>query len=212
MSEVAVRGQYASGNIEGQELIDYRHEPDVDPDSATETFAALKVYVDNWRWQDVPFYLRTGKRMSTQIAEISLQFKAVTHKSFPAAATQTWTNNHLSIRIQTDEEIVLRFQAKQPGTEFCLKPVNMKFSYSESFARESPEAYETLLQDIMEGDPIFFVRADLEKAAWLAISPVLESSDSIRPTDFPNYASGPWGPEAANELLKRDGRSWLLHG
>lgn len=212
VSEFAVRGQYASGNIEGQEITDYRHEPDVAANSSTETFAALKVYVDNWRWQDVPFYLRTGKRMSTQIAEISLQFRAVPHRSFPASASEKWAPNHLSIRIQPDEEIILRFQAKQPGTSLSLKPVDMRFSYAESFSRESPEAYETLLLDIMAGDATSFVRADLEKAAWLAISPVLETWDSTAPSDFPNYQAGTWGPKASDELLNRDGRSWLLHG
>ena len=212
VQRVAVRGQYGKGSIEGQAMDEYRREPDVAADSATETFAAIKFYIDNWRWQDVPFYLRTGKRMSTQIAEISLLFRSVPHRSFPASATENWVPNHLSIRIQPDEEIILRFQAKQPGTSFELKPVDMKFSYRESFARQSPEAYETLLLDVMAGDATSFVRADLEKAAWSAISPVLEFWEASRPVDFPNYAAGTWGPKAAEDLLERDGKRWLLRG
>ncbi len=212
VAEVAVRGQYGDGNIEGQAIRSYRDEPDVAPESVTETFAALKLYIDNWRWQDVPFYLRTGKRLSTQIAEISLQFRAVPHRSFPASATELWVPNHLSIRIQPDEEIILRFQAKQPGTAFKLEPVDMRFAYRESFSKQSPEAYETLLLDIMAGDATSFVRADLEKAAWSAISPVLEFWGSTPPADFPNYPAGTWGPKASDELLERDGKQWLLRG
>ena len=212
--EIAVRGQYAGASgaeTAGPAILAYRQEPDVAIDSVTETYAALKLYIDNWRWQDVPFYLRTGKRLATQIAEISIQFRSVPHRSFPLTATEMWTPNHLSIRIQPDEEITLCFQAKQPGTSFKLKPVKMKFSYRESFLQQSPEAYETLLLDILAGDATSFVRADLEKAAWSAISPVLENWQDTRPTDFPNYAPGTWGPKAADELLQRDGRSWLLH-
>lgn len=209
---VAVRGQYGEGNIEGQPIGDYRHELDVPPKSMTETFAAVKFYVDNWRWQDVPFYLRTGKRMSTGIAEISLEFRSVPHRSFPACAGEHWTPNHLRIRIQPDEEVILRFQAKQPGVAFELKPVDMRFSYRESFSRESPEAYETLLLDILAGDATSFVRADLEKAAWAAIAPVLDSWTSASAADFPNYAAGTWGPKSSDELLERDGRKWLLRG
>ena len=120
--------------------------------------------------------------------------------------------NHLNIRIQPDEEIFLRFQAKQPGTSFIMKPVDMKFSYTESFSTQSPEAYETLLLDILNGDATSFVRADLEMAAWSAIAPVLESWSENRPTDFPNYAAGTWGPASSDALLARDGRKWLLHG
>ena len=115
-------------------------------------------------------------------------------------------------RLQPDEEIILRFQAKQPGGSFELKPVDMKFSYSESFSRQSPEAYETFLLDIMMADATSFVRADLEKAAWSAVSPVLESWGNIPPSDFPNYSAGTWGPKAADELFLRDGKTWLLHG
>jgi len=212
VDQVAVRGQYGKGEVEGQAIDGYRSEPDVAPESVVETFAALKVYIDNWRWQDVPFYLRTGKRMTKQIAEISLQFKAVPHRSFPSSACELWAPNHLSIRIQPEEEIILRFQAKQPGASFELKPVDMKFSYCQAFSQQSPEAYETLLHDILAGDTTSFVRADLERAAWSAITPVLESWESHRPMDFPNYSSGSWGPQASDELLARDGRKWLLRG
>ena len=150
--------------------------------------------------------------MTKQIAEISLQFKAVPHRSFPSSACELWAPNHLSIRIQPEEEIILRFQAKQPGASFELKPVDMKFSYCQAFSQQSPEAYETLLHDILAGDTTSFVRADLERAAWSAITPVLESWESHRPMDFPNYSSGSWGPQASDELLARDGRKWLLRG
>ncbi len=210
VDQVAVRGQYGKGNIEGQTMEAYRHEPDVSPESATETFTAVKLYVDNWRWQDVPFYLRTGKRMSTQIAEISLQFRPVPHRSFPAGATELWVPNHLIVRIQPSEEIILRFQAKKPGTSFELKPVDMRFSYSQSFSRQSPEAYETLLLDIIMSDATSFVRADLEKAAWSIVSPILDVWEAKPAVDFPNYKAGSWGPKASDDLLARDGRQWLL--
>jgi glucose-6-phosphate 1-dehydrogenase len=212
VDQVAVRGQYGSGKVDGVSVVDYDHESKVAPHSTTETFAALKLFIDNWRWQGVPFYLRTGKRMPTQVAEISLLFKAVPHRSFPASATSVWMPNHLNIRIQPEEEIFLRFQAKQPGTSFVLKPVDMKFSYRDSFSKQSPEAYETLLLDILNGDVASFVRADLEKAAWSTITPVLEAWEKTPPLDFPNYQAGSWGPAAADQLLIKDGRSWLIHG
>jgi glucose-6-phosphate 1-dehydrogenase len=208
VSQVAVRGQYAKGNINGQPTVDYRSEPGVAKESTTETFVALKLFVDNWRWQDVPFYLRTGKRLAQRVAEITLQFRDVPHRSFPSAATESWQPNHLTIQIQPEEEISIRFQAKQPGTSFELKPVDMKFSYRESFLKQSPEAYETLLLDILEGDTTSFVRGDLEKAAWLAVSPILDVWKNTRPSSFPNYTAGSWGPRAAEDLIVRDGRNW----
>lgn len=208
VSQMVVRGQYGKGKINGETAREYRGEPGIAPESSTETFAAMKLFIDNWRWQDVPFYLRTGKRMAQRVAEITLQFKDVPHRSFPAASTEGWLPNHLTIQIQPEEEISIRFQAKQPGTTFELKPVDMKFSYRESFSKQSPEAYETLLLDILEGDATSFVRGDLEKAAWQAIAPILDVWKNTRPSSFPNYAAGSWGPRAADDLIVRDGRSW----
>ncbi len=210
VAEQAVRGQYGAGQIKGVDVIDYRHEPNVSPTSVTETYAAIKLHIDNWRWHDVPFYLRTGKRLGGRAAEISLQFRPVPHRAFPATATMDWVPNHLQIRVQQDEGITLRFQAKKPGSAFTLKPVAMKFAYGDSFTSETPEAYETLLLDVMVGDATSFVRADLEKAAWTIVSPILEVWQEPQKIDFPNYSAGSWGPKAANELLQRDGRKWLL--
>ena len=211
VANMAVRGQYGSGDLTDGSVPKYRSEIDVSTDSVTETFAALKIYIDNWRWQEVPFYLRTGKRLPTQIAEISIQFCDVPHRSFPESATETWMPNHLIIQIQPEEKITLFFQAKMPGTSFKLKPVEMKFSYKDSFCKDSPEAYETLLLDIFTGDATSFVRADFEKAAWTVVSPILEEWESVRPSDFPNYPAGTWGPKSSDELLKRDGKKWISH-
>jgi len=206
--QFAVRGQYASGWINGQRAKSYRDEQGVAPDSSIETFAALKLFVDNWRWQDVPFYVRTGKRLPAKISEILIQFRPVPHKSFPREAAGYWLPNRLVIRIQPDEGILLNFQAKQPGPQMLLSPVNMKFSYREAFDTSPPEAYETLLLDIMQGDVMLFKRADQVEAAWSIVAPVLEAWDAIRPPDFPNYQAGSWGPEAAEVLIAQDGRSW----
>jgi glucose-6-phosphate 1-dehydrogenase len=208
--QFAVRGQYGPGTVGGREVPGYREEPNVPPTSTTETYAALKLFVDNWRWQDVPFYLRTGKRLAAKVSEVFVQFRPVPHRSFPASAGKEWPPNRLSIRIQPDEGILLRIQAKQPGLVMRLSPIEMHFTYKEAFADEAPEAYETLLLDTMLGDATLFMRADQVEAAWAAITPVLEFWGAIRPTNFPNYAAGSWGPEAADELLTRDGNHWLL--
>ena len=206
----AVRGQYGRGWINGVPAPAYREEEGVDPRSGTETFAALKLFVDNWRWHDVPFYLRTGKRMMAQASEISIRFRDVPHRAFPAAAVLDWQPARLVICIQPDEGIMLRFHAKQPGQNMHLRPVDMRFSYSETFNTPSPDAYETLIWDIMAGDATLFMRADQVEAAWSLLMPVLEVWSDSPPTDFPNYASGSWGPEASSALIARDGRNWLL--
>ncbi len=210
VGRVAVRGQYGTGRVGEKDVIDYRHEPDVARHSVTETFAALKLHIDNWRWQGVPFYLRTGKRLESRVAEISMQFRPVPHRSFPLSATEVWVPNHLSIRVQREEGITLRFQAKEPGSTFKLRPVDMRFSYGHCFSVQVPEAYETLLLDILKGDTTSFVRADLETAAWSVIAPIQEVWEEHAPTDFPNYRAGSWGPREADELLARDGKRWLL--
>lgn len=207
--QYAVRGQYGKGNKEGKEECGYREENGVSHDSVTETFVALKLFVDNWRWQDVPFYLRTGKRLPRQVSEVTIQFRAVPHKSFPPEATLDWQPACLIMSIQPDEGIVLRFQAKQPGTKLLLKPVVMRFNYQKSFSIPLPDAYETLLWDVMQNDATLFMRADQVEAAWQIIMPILDDWSGKPPDDFPNYATGTWGPEAANGLLL-PGHNWPL--
>lgn len=206
----AARGQYGSGWVKGKRVCAYRDEAGVAPDSNTETFAALKLFVDNWRWQDVPFYLRTGKRLSRQVSEVSIRFCPVPHQSFPAGASLDRQPARLVICIQPDEGIVLKFQAKQPGRHMQLRPVDMRFSYRDTFKTPSPDAYETLLWDVMVDDATLFMRADQVEAAWAVLMPVLEVWTTRRPSDFPNYTAGTWGPEAAEGLIAQDGRSWLL--
>lgn len=209
VSRHAVRGQYGSGWIEGQHVSGYRSEMDVAQNSHTETFAAIKLFVDNWRWQGVPFYLRTGKRLPARISEVSIQFRPVPHQTFPASAQMDWQPNRLLLAIQPEEGIFMRFEVKQPGPALRLTPVMMQFYYREAFQVKPPEAYETLLLDIMAGDATLFLRGDQAEAAWSVISPVLDVWRSVRPTDFPNYQAGSWGPEEAEILIAQDGRTWI---
>ncbi len=208
VQDCVVRGQYAKGWIAGQEVCGYREEPDVSPNSQTETFAALKLYIDNWRWQGVPFYLRTGKRLAKHASEIVIQFRQVPHQAFPAEATMDWQPSRLILAIQPEEAIILRFQAKYPGPKMYLRTVNMNFNYQEAFAVKSPDAYETLLWDVMRNDLMLFMRADQVEAAWALLMPVLDVWHAAPPSDFPNYEAGTWGPEAANALLAKQGHAW----
>ncbi len=209
VAQSAVRGQYGPGlNPVGKKVPGYREEDGVGPESQTETFAALKLYIDNWRWQDVPFYLRTGKRLPRQASEISIQFRAVPHRSFPPEASLGWQPSRLVLAIQPDEGIVLGFQAKYPGPKMQLRPVEMRFNYRESFEAPSPDAYETLLWDVMKNDATLFMRADQVEAAWRLLLPVLEAWSSTQPGDFPNYAAGTWGPEAVQGLLAQQEHRW----
>jgi glucose-6-phosphate 1-dehydrogenase len=209
VQKVTVRGQYGSGLIEGQKVPSYRREPGVATGSSAETFAAIKLSVDNWRWQDVPFYLRTGKRMKTKVSEVMIQFRPVPHQSFPKTAALAWEPNRLIIHIQPQEGIVLQFQAKQPGATLHLSPVDMHFSYQEAFKSKSPQAYETLLADVMLGDATLFMRADQVESSWAVLTPILDAWANHKPVGFPNYQSGSWGPEAAEAMIAQDGRSWL---
>jgi glucose-6-phosphate 1-dehydrogenase len=206
--QCAVRGQYGPGVIAGKRVPGYREEAGVAPDSETETFAALRLYIDNWRWQDVPFYLRTGKRLPRQASEISIQFRAVPHRSFPPETSLGWQPSRLVMAIQPEEGIVLGFQAKYPGPKMQLRPVDMRFSYRESFDSPSPDAYETLLWDVMKNDATLFMRADQVEAAWLLLAPVLEAWNTTQASDFPNYGAGSWGPEAVQGLLAHQGHRW----
>jgi glucose-6-phosphate 1-dehydrogenase len=209
VQQYAVRGQYGSGNPTGKIMPGYREEDGVARDSQTETFAAVKLFIDNWRWQDVPFYLRTGKRLPQQASEISIQFRAVPHQSFPPEASLGWQPSRLILAIQPVEGIVLGFQAKYPGPKMQLRPVDMRFSYRESFAAPSPDAYETLLWDVMKRDATLFMRADQVEAAWQLLMPVLEAWQATAPSDFPNYAADTWGPENTQGLLS-PGHRWPL--
>jgi len=209
VSELAARGQYAPGWIEGTAVSGYRQEPGVADQSNTETYAALKLQVDNWRWQDVPFYLRTGKRMAAAVSEISIRFRDVPHRAFPASVGLNAQPVRLVIQIQPHEGIVLKFMAKEPGSQLRLRPVDMRFSYAEAFNVPTPDAYETLLWDVMIGDATLFMRSDQVEAAWRLLMPVLDVWSGNPAADFPNYRSGTWGPEAAEALVARDGRNWL---
>ncbi len=208
VADVAVRGQYGPGYVEGAAVPGYRTEPDVGAHSTTETYAALKLEIDNWRWHGVPFYLRTGKRLPRRVSEVSIEFRPVPHRAFPAGADEAWRPNRLILRIQPDEGIVLRFQAKRPGPSMLLHPVGMRFEYDETYGEATPDAYETLLLDAIEGDATLFMRADQVEAAWTLVQPVLDAWAATVPPEFPNYAAGTWGPDAAVRLLAADGRSW----
>lgn len=205
----AVRGQYGAGTVDGKPVPAYRSEPDVGPNSNTETAAAAKLWIDNWRWQDVPFYLATGKRRPARVSEVSILFRPVPHRAFPPSAVQEWHPNRLTIRIQPRESILLSFQAKQPGPALRLSPVSMKFAYQEGFHAPSPEAYETLLLDVMRGDATLFMRADQVELAWSVVAPIQEHWAAVKAKDFPNYPAGSWGPQGVFDLLARDGRKWL---
>ena len=205
---IAVRGQYGIGSMEGLKVPAYRSEPGVARNSRAETFAAIQLYVDNWRWQDVPFYLRTGKRLKERTSKVTIQFRPVPHQSFPVTAALAWQPNELIIDIQPQEGIHLRFQAKEPGSSLHLAPADMHFSYQEAFKTKSPEAYETLLADVMSGDATLFMRADQVEASWSVLTPILNVWENSKTARFPNYKSGDWGPKAAEALIAKDGRNW----
>jgi glucose-6-phosphate 1-dehydrogenase len=210
VAHCAVRGQYGPGQMEGQPVPGYRQEPNVSPQSSTETYAAVKFWVDNWRWQDVPFYVRTGKRLAKRDSEIIIQFRPVPHQTFPASALSEWRPNHLALHVQPDEGIVLHFQVKRPGPALHLTPADMCFTYRDAFPIAPPEAYETLLEDVLQGDATLFMRADQVEAAWSVVMPILDAWQASPPVDFPNYAAGTWGPTAAETLLARAGHQWRI--
>jgi len=209
VSQYAVRGQYGEGWINGKQVPGYRTEKNVSPESNTETFAAIKFFVDNWRWHGVPFYLRTGKRLHQSSSIITLQFRDVPHNVFPNATSETWQQNRLIISIQPEMSIRLQVQAKRPGLEMVLNPVDMIFDYKGTYTTEAPEAYETLLLDTLLGDQTLFMRADQVEEAWDLIMPILSSWESKKSLSFPNYSSDSWGPEVAEALIARDGYHWF---
>lgn len=205
----AVRGQYGGGWMEGKEVNGYREEPKVEENSNTETFAAIKFFVDNWRWQGVPFYLRTGKRMHQSASVISIQFKEVPHDIFPSGIKDSLPQNRLIISIQPEMSIRLQVQAKRPGLDMVLNTVDMVFDYKGTYTHQTPEAYETLLLDTMLGDQTLFMRGDQVEAAWDLLMPVLNTWASKPSLSFPNYAADSWGPESAEALIARDGFHWF---
>jgi glucose-6-phosphate 1-dehydrogenase len=203
-----VRGQYGEGMVKGQRVPPYRQEPKVPPQSKTETYAAVKLQVDNWRWAGVPFYLRSGKRLARRATEIVIVFRRPPLLLFQRTPVDDIQPNKMVIRIQPDEGISLWVQAKQPGPSINLAPVKLNFAYKDFGAQLETTGYEQLLYDCMIGDPTLFHRADMVEAAWKIATPILDLWASLPARDFPNYPSGSWGPAAADELIKRDGRSW----
>jgi glucose-6-phosphate 1-dehydrogenase len=209
LNDYAVRGQYVEGWPNGQRMPAYRAEPKVSPQSTTETFAALKLFIDNWRWADVPFYLRSGKRLPKRISEITVRFRRAPHLLFKETGLKSIEPNLLSIHIQPNEGMSLMFNAKIPGTTMQIQPVTMNFRYEDAFGQEPPStAYETLLLDCMLGDSMLFTRSDFVELAWELLTPLLDRwrEDGRKGLSF--YEAGTWGPPEADAFMERDGRSW----
>jgi glucose-6-phosphate 1-dehydrogenase len=202
-----VRGQYGPGWVGAKSVPGYRDEPEVDPQSETESYIAARFEVDDWRWSGVPFYLRTGKRLPKRATEIAIQFKEVPHRLFRDSGSDP-DPNLLAIRIQPDEGIMLRFGAKVPGLGIDVRSVTMDFTYGSAFTVDSPDAYETLILDALLGDASLFTRADEVEGAWARVTPIIESWMDGPAPEFPNYEAGTWGPPEADELLAREGRKW----
>ena len=203
-----VRGQYGPGTHDGQRVPGYREESGVPPDSKTETFVAMKLLIDNWRWADVPFYLRTGKRLTAQNTHIVIQFRRAPFVLFRDTPVENLMPNQLVLHIQPEEGISLQFAAKVPGPIMRLGAVDMNFEYADYFGTQPSTGYERLLHDCMIGDATLFQRADMVEAGWCVVSPALDVWKALPPRNFPNYSAGSWGPKDADELLERDGRRW----
>lgn len=204
-----VRGQYGPGKIDGKDVIGYRQEDRVNPESNTETFAAVRLEIENWRWAGVPFYLRAGKRLAKRVTEVTVVFKQPPMHLFKSNSSDDKIEpNVLSMRIQPDEGISLCFGAKIPGPTTNVRPVTMHFSYADAFGKSSANGYERLLLDAMLGDATLFAHRDGVEATWALFTPILEAWAKDQNTGFPNYTAGSWGPEAADALLAKDGRTW----
>jgi glucose-6-phosphate 1-dehydrogenase len=208
MHDYSVRGQYGPGFINGKPVPGYRQEPDVAPDSGTPTYCAIRFMIDNWRWQDVPFYLRSGKRLPRRATEIAIQFRKPPHVMFPLPEGQTIEPNTLGIRVQPKEGIGLRFEVKVPGIEVKMASVDMDFGYAAAFGDQDHDAYETLLLDCMLGEATLFTRSDEVEAAWSVVDPIIDFWGGKRPDHFPNYPAGSWGPTVADEFIAREGARW----
>jgi glucose-6-phosphate 1-dehydrogenase len=207
VAQNVVRGQYGAGSLRGKEAPAYRSENQIDPQSMTETWVAMRLEVRNWRWAGVPFLLRAGKRMPKRATEIAVVFKRPPHEIFTQDSA-TRRPNTLALRIQPDEGIAMTFSAKQPGLTTTLQPVQMDFRYGSSFGNESPEAYERLLLDGIVGDGSLFTRADEVEEAWRICSGILEGWRQLPPPDFPNYEAGTWGPAEADRLTATLATGW----
>ena len=206
LEDLVVIGQYGEGRVDNEKVPGYRAEQGVAPDSVTPTFAAMKVFIDNWRWNNVPFYLRSGKRLLKRKAEISVHFKRVPHLMFAGTLSDAIEPNTVVMRLQPDEGISLCFQAKAPGTRICLDPVLMDFSYQKVFSLND---YERVLLDCMQGDQMLFVRGDGVEEAWSLLSPVIEKLEAATYSkNLADYKAGSAGPSSADKLLRKDGRSW----
>ena len=206
-----VRGQYGPGIVDGKPVVGYRQEDRVHPRSQTETYAALRVEIENWRWAGVPIYLRVGKRMAKRVTEITIQFKQpplLLFKDDKGNCMEGIKSNLISMRIQPDEGIALRFEAKVPGPSMCISPVDMNFNYSEAFGVSSANGYERLLLDAMLGDATLFAHRDGVEATWALMTPILQYWAKNPIKDFPNYAAGTWGPSTGDALMESDGRRW----
>jgi glucose-6-phosphate 1-dehydrogenase len=204
----AVRGQYGAGTVLDKSVAAYRQEPDVAPDSHVETYAAMRLEIDNWRWAGVPFYIRTGKHLSRRNTEIAIRFKQAPYTAFEQTPVEALRPNWLVLRIAPDEGISLQFEVKRPGPAMDLAAVRMNFCYDDWFPKEPNVGYETLLYDVMIGDPTLFMRADMVENAWRVVQPVLDAWARDDAGGIPIYASGSAGPSEADALLKRDGRAW----
>jgi len=208
VNSFVVRGQYGGGTINDQPAVAYRDEQRVAKDSPVETFVAMKLVMDNWRWAGVPFYLRTGKRMKERTTEMTIQFRQAPFQLFRETSVEQLGQNRLRLQLQPNEGISLEFEAKVPGPEIEMKPVRMDFVYADVFGKSSKTGYETLLFDCMIGDPTLFKTAEAVDAGWQIVQPVLDQWANHKPAGFPNYAAGSWGPDAATQLLAKDGRRW----
>jgi glucose-6-phosphate 1-dehydrogenase len=207
IDQLAVRGQYTEGSVLGDKAVGYRKEEAVDPSSKVETFAAMKIFIDNWRWADVPFYIRAGKRLPKRVTDISIHFRPAPYPLFKKNSRVVTQPNVLAIRIQPDEGISLKFDSKVPGPTVRTSPVTMEFRYATSFGGEPPEAYERLLLETMLGDSTLFARRDEVETAWAWLDPLLNAW-AARPSGPDPYPAGTWGPKSAEELIERDGRQW----
>ncbi len=211
VAEAVVSGQYGPGQIADKEVVGYRQEPGVAKDSQTVSYAAMRFYIDNWRWEGVPFYLRSGKRLAKRVTEIAIQFKRPPLLLFQACAVQDVSPNVLVLRIQPDEGVSLTFEVKPPGPDMCISPLSLDFKYEQAFENSSPEAYETLLEDCIEGDSTLFTRHDEVEMAWSLMDPIIQAWSKATPKAkkvVPLYPSGSWGPREADEFIQRDSRRW----
>jgi glucose-6-phosphate 1-dehydrogenase len=204
----SVRGQYGPGIIDGKPVPGYREEPNVSPDSLIETYAAVKLLIENWRWAGVPFYLRTGKRLARRATKIVVRFKTPPLALFSSSGSDPISPNYLVFHIQPEEGITFQVRAKVPGPTIQTNSVHLDFDYNQFGERQPTTGYEKLLWDCMEGDTTLFHRSDMVEAAWEAAQPILDAWSESPPKDFPNYAAGSWGPAEADKLMARDDHKW----